>query len=111
MTEATRTLAVRAGAKTGEDFTLFTTLTSLRDQYRAMHATEPSETARDMLALYEHYLERGRFFKPQTLPKGFRCGKRKINQCYANSYDLAVRKKGLTYCEGYVLFSLGERCD
>lgn len=105
MNEATRALAVRAGAKTEEDFTLFTTLTCLRDQYRAMHATEQSESVRDMLALYDHHLKRGRFNEPQRLPKGFRRGE--AHQCYGNSFDLAAKTKGLTYCEGYVLISLG----
>lgn len=99
--------AVRAGAETEEDFLHFTTLTNLRDQYRAMHATERSESVRDMLALYGHYLEHGRFYRPQPLPRGFRRGKR--NQCYGNAFDLAVRTAGLTYCEGFVLFSLGSR--
>ena len=107
MNEATRALAVQAGAKTAEDFELFTALTSLRDQYRAMHATEQSEPVRDMLALYDHFLERGRFYEPQRLPKGFRRGK--PHQCYGNSFDLAVRTKGLAYCEGYVLIPLGGR--
>ena len=105
--DETHQAAVRAGAETEEDFALFTALTSLRDQYRAMHATEPSESARDMLALYGHYLEFGRFFRPQPLPRGFRRGKQ--NQCYGNAFDLAVRTAGLTYCEGFVLFSLGNR--
>ena len=99
--------AVRAGAATEEDFALFTTLTSLRDQYRAMHATEWSESVRDMLALYDHYLQLGRFFRPQPLPRGYRRGK--ANQCYGNAFDLAVRTAGLTYCEGYTLISLGSR--
>jgi hypothetical protein len=72
-----------------------------------MHATERSETARDMLALYGHYLEHGRFFRPQPLPRGFRRGK--PHQCYGNAFDLAVRNAGLVYCEGFVLFSLGSR--
>lgn len=105
MNEATRASAVQAGAKTEEDFALFATLTTRRDQYREMHTSEPSESVRDMLALYEHYLERGRFFEPRRLPKGFRRGE--AHQCYGNSFDLAMSKEGLTYCEGYVLFSLG----
>lgn len=103
----THQAAVRAGAETEADFALFTTLTTLRDQYRAMHATEPSESARDMLALYGYYLEHGRFFRPHPLPRGFRRGKQ--NQCYGNAFDLAVLTAGLTYCEGFVLFSLGSR--
>jgi hypothetical protein len=105
--DETHQAAVRAGAVTEEDLLLFTTLTSLRDQYRAMHATDPSESVRDMLVLYYHYLEHGRFFRPQPLPRGFRRGKK--NQCYANAFDLAVRTAGLTYCEGFILFSLGSR--
>jgi len=105
--DETHQAAVRAGAVTEEDLALFAALTGLRDQYRAMHATGPSESARDMLALYGHYLEHGQFFRPQPLPHGFRRGKQ--NQCYGNAFDLAVRTAGLTYCEGFVLFSLGSR--
>lgn len=103
----THQAAVRAGAVTEEDFALFAALTGLRDQYRAMHAAEPSESVRDMLALYGHYLEHGRFFRPQPLPRGYRRGR--PNQCYANAFDLAVRTADLVYCEGYVLFSLGSQ--
>jgi len=61
----------------------------------------------EIVRLYDHYLELGRFFRPQPLPQGFRRGKQ--NQCYGNAFDLAVRTASLTYCEGFVLFSLGSR--
>jgi hypothetical protein len=105
--DETHQAAVRAGAMTEEDLLLFAGLTGLRDQYRAMHATEPSDSVRDMLALYGHYLEHGRFFRPQPLPRGYRRGRQ--NQCYGTAFDLAVRTAGLTYCEGFILVSLGSR--
>jgi hypothetical protein len=101
----TNEAAVRAGAKTEEDFALFAILVSLRDQFRELTVPEGASTAAEMVALYDHYLEFGRFFRPQPLPRGFRRGE--PNQCYGNAYDLAVRTAGLTYCEGYALISTG----
>ena len=90
----THQAAVRAGAVTGEDFLLFDGLTSLRDQFREMHGTGGGPPVEEIVRLYDHYLELGRFFRPQHLPPGYRRGQ--PNQCYGNAFDLAVRTAGLT---------------
>lgn len=38
------------------------------------------------------------------MPKGFRC--KKAQECYSNSFKLAVSREGLTYCEGFVVLPL-----
>lgn len=97
MTKTTKRKATAAGAKTEEDFALFATLTSLRDSVKKLAAP----MTRAMLASYDLILKRGRFFRPQPFPKGYRRGK--AQDCYGNSSKLAMFKPGLTYCEGSVL--------
>jgi len=55
---------------------------------------------------YDFFLERGRFFQPQPLPKGHK--RKKAKECYTNSYKLAFFGDGLTYCEGFVVFEVGK---
>ena len=107
LTKKLRTLAVAAGAMTETDFALFAQVTSAREQIAKIvrkwgKGTIPSP--RGMLMRYDVFLERGQFFEAQLLPKGFRRGKAK--QCYNNSFDLTVRKEGLSYCEGFVVIPL-----
>lgn len=59
-----------------------------------------------MLLRYDFFLARGRFYQPQPLPKGYR--RRKLKQCFDNSYKLAACKEGLTYCEGYVAMAFAD---
>ena len=108
LTKKLRMLALAAGAKTDTDFALFVHVVEGRKQIakliRNWKGTVPSP--RGMLWRYEFFLERGQFFQAQPLPKGFRRGKAK--HCYGNSFDLTLKKEGLTYCEGFVVIPLSK---
>lgn len=107
MSKKVKALASAAGARTDEDFALFSGLVRLRDGFSKLKLSPGAPPVDGIILRYDHYLTRGRFYEPQSLPKGYRRGKPK--QCYNNSYKIAVDRGGLTYCEGYVLMPLGER--
>jgi len=95
--------AVRAGAKSAEDFELFEHLCA---QQKAMRTAadsskrEDDEVAHNMVRIYDLLLKYGRFGEPAPRPKKFKSGDR--HQCYGNSLDLVVAHDELSYCEGYV---------
>lgn len=104
-----RTQALAAGAKADTDFVLFEHLTKLRNQIAELveqSANGSIPPPRGMLLRYDFFLERGRFFQPQPLPKGIRRGRPK--ECYFNSLKLALLEDDLTYVEGFVVIPLGE---
>jgi hypothetical protein len=96
--------AIRAGAKSAEDFELFEHLLGQRKAMRAS-AREPEgearEVARNMARIYDVLLKYGRFFEPSPRPTKYRTGE--PNQCYGNSLDLVIAHDELSYCEGYVV--------
>jgi hypothetical protein len=110
MSKTTKQLAQSKGARTEIDFALFVNLVNLRRQVKRlvaemMKASPGVPPPRGTLLHYDFVLKRGEFFRPQPLPKGYRLGKAK--ECYSNSYKLAMRKEGLTYCEGFAFVDLG----
>jgi hypothetical protein len=112
MSKTTKQLAQAKGARTEMDFALFVNLVNLRRQLKKqlaeMMEVSPGDLwLRGIWLLYDFFLKRGVFFRPQPLPKGYRLGKAK--ECYGNSYKLAMRKEGLTYCEGFAVVGLGGR--
>jgi len=109
MDKKTKKLALAAGARTETDFNLFANLVNLRKQFKK----ELDEMTKvptgipppwGILLRYDFFLERGRFFQAQPLPKGY--PHRKAQECYRNSFRLAISRDGLTYCEGIVVLSL-----
>src|SRR5260370_26184153 len=76
MDKKTKELALSKGATTEMDFTLFANLHNLRKQFKKQLGQMKMPTGipppRGILLRYDFFLERGRFFKAQPLPKGYR---------------------------------------
>jgi hypothetical protein len=69
--------AISRGATTETDFRLFANLVNLRTQFEAQLAEMTKVPTgipppRGILLRYDFFLERGRFYQAQSLPKGFR---------------------------------------
>jgi len=104
----TRALAEAAGAKTPSDFALFERLCGMRRSAAEFIKDWKSGSIPAPKGIFLHYdflLKRGRFYRAQPLPQGFRRGRAK--QCYGNSFDLTVKKPELAYCEGFAVVQLG----
>jgi hypothetical protein len=88
-------LAQAAEARDEPDFALSDGLVSGRDQARKLRVPgiPPGDDAHVMLL--DHYLTRGRYFRPQPLPEAYRRGK--PNQCYRDSSRLASAEECLAY--------------
>ena len=113
MNKKTKTLAIAAGAKTEGEFAFYGNLvgacTTLKKQVGKMNKIEMPfavQQLKGMILRYSFLLERGRFFEPQMLPKGFK--RKKAKECYGNSFTLATSREGMAYCEGIVVTELGE---
>ena len=52
----------------------------------------------------QYLLAEGRWFTPQTLPKGIHPAP--LGLCFANAARLATRRPALRYCEGYATIAL-----
>jgi hypothetical protein len=113
LTKKTRALALAAGAQTDREFALYANLVgackTFKKELGKINKIEMPivvQQFRGMILRYTFLLERGRFFESQPLPKGFK--RKKVKECYDNSFKLAYSGKGLTYCEGIVVTEFGE---
>lgn len=103
--KATR-LAGAVGAVTDIDFELFASLIQMHSEIKeSLGKLKDQWPYKTMLLRYEFILQRGRFFRPQHLPKGYR--RRKQKQCFENSFNLALASDDLAYCDGFVMASIG----
>jgi hypothetical protein len=106
--QKTRALAEAAGAKTPSDFASFERLSGMRRSAAKFIKDWKGGSIPAPKGIFLHYdflLKRGRFYRAQPLPKGFRRGRAK--QCYGNSFDLTLKKPELAYCEGFAVVQLG----
>ena len=98
-----RARAKSAGAQSVGDFALFARLARTHHNIRIMAEIWGSKITRPIrkkLLYYDFLIDRGRFFSEQFLPSDYQYGE--PNQCYGNSFDLAMERRELTYCEGFL---------
>ena len=110
MTKKTKKLALSKGATTEIDFALYVHLENVRTKFKKLFSLTKMQNRvppiQGKFLRYDFYLQRGRFFQTQPMPKGYRRGK--AQHCYHNSFKLNKTREGLTYCEGIVVLHFTE---
>ena len=88
-------LANATAARTSSDRSLLNLLVARRADIAKISALE------DMLVRFDVLMNESRFYRPQSLPKGYRRGA--YGDSSLNAFRLAIRDRKLTYCHGLVL--------